>query len=332
MKYDVLSLGPFRMDAFVTLPEEEITEICSLDHKRSMIELGFGEKIAVKSMHFSIGGNAANNAVGLSRLGRKVAIIGTIGDGWTDKQALEILKNESVETKFVEIKPGQQGFGVVINYQGERTILSYYSQTLCSWPADETLEADWIYLTSMGEGYEDFYEKAVTWAKNKGARVAFNPGTRQIKAGLDHLRYAYETAEIIFVNKEEAALLLKGSNNDQATMTNIKDLLTGLRNVGPKTVIITDGGEGAYAYDGQKYLHMPIVPAEVVQRTGAGDAFGSGFLAAFIEGKSLDEALRWGTVNSASVLGHVGPQIGLLDPARMQEWILKNDGIKPEEF
>jgi sugar/nucleoside kinase (ribokinase family) len=327
MKYDVLSLGPFRMDVFVTLPEEEITEVCSMDRKRCMIELGFGEKIAVKSMHFSIGGNAANNAVGLARLGRKAAIIGTIGDGWTDKQALDILNREDVETKFVETKPGQQAFGVIINYQGERTILSYYSDSSCSWPTDEGLDTSWIYLTSMGEGYEDFYEKAVNFAKNKGVKIAFNPGTRQIKAGLEHLKYAYESAEIIFVNKEESEELL-GKPQD----TQIKELLTCLRLVGPKVVIITDGGEGAYAYDGQKYLHMPIVPAEVVQRTGAGDAFGSGFLAAYIEGKPIEECLRWGTVNSASVLGHVGPQIGLLDPARMQEWLELNKDVRVEEM
>lgn len=328
MKYDVLSLGPFRMDLFVTLPEEEITEVCSVDRKRCMIELGFGEKIAVKSIHFSIGGNAANNAVGITRLGLKAAIVATIGDGWTDKQARDILERENVDTKFVEIKAGQQAFGVIINYQGERTILSYYSDSLCSWPEDETLDAKWIYLTSMGEGYEDFYQKAVEWAKKKGAKIAFNPGTRQIKAGLEHLKYAYAAAEVIFVNKEEAAEILK----IQDSSIKIKELLFKLRDIGPKVVIITDGGEGSYAYDGEKYLHMPIVPAEVVQRTGAGDAFGSGFMAAYISGKTIEECLRWGTVNSASVLEHVGPQIGLLGPERMAEWLKNNQGIKVEEF
>jgi len=159
MKYDVLSLGPFRMDCFVTLPEDEVVEVCSMDRRRCMIELGFGEKIPVSSMKFSIGGNAANNAVGMSRLGLTAAIVGTIGDGWTEKQAMEILKSEGVETKFTENRAGQQAFGVIINYQGERTILSYYSHTDCNWPADETLDASWIYLTSMGDGYEDFYQR-----------------------------------------------------------------------------------------------------------------------------------------------------------------------------
>jgi len=323
MKYDVLSLGPFRMDCFVTLPEDEVVEVCSMDRRRCI-----GEKIPVSSMKFSIGGNAANNAVGMSRLGLTAAIVGTIGDGWTEKQAMEILKSEGVETKFTENRAGQQAFGVIINYQGERTILSYYSHTDCNWPADETLDASWIYLTSMGDGYEDFYQKAVTFAKNKNARIAFNPGTRQLKAGLEHLRYAYESAEILFVNKEEAMELLKISD----PRFKIQDLLSQVKSIGPKMVVITDGPEGTYAHDGQKFWHMPIVPCKVVERTGAGDAFGSGFLTAYVQGKSLEEALRWGTVNSASVLEYVGPQEGLLNQSKMQEWIVRSEPIKVEEI
>jgi len=312
MKYDVLSLGPARMDCFVMLPDEEVVEICSIDQKNCLIQLGFGEKIAVRSMEFAIGGNAGNNAVGLTRLGLATAIIGAVGDGWTDKQAIEILQKEGVETKYIEIKPGQKGFGVIINYQGERTILSYYSQSICDWPTDPELEAGWVYLTSMGEGYEEFYRQAVEWAGTHGAKIAFNPGTRQLKAGLEPLQYAYEAAEVLFVNKEEATLLLQ-------TNSDIKELLTGLRKIGPRVVIITNGPDGTYAYDGQKFLYMPIVPAPVVERTGAGDAFGSGFLGAYLQGKPLEECLKWGTVNSASVLGFVGPQAGLLTRQQIEE-------------
>ncbi len=328
MKYDVLSLGPVRMDCFVGLPEDEVTEVCSVDKKRCMIELGFGEKIAVKSMEFAVGGNAGNNAVGLARLGLKPAIIGAVGDKVTDNQAVEILTREKVETKWIEKKPGQTGFGVVINYQGERTILSYYSHSRCCWPEDDQLFADWIYLTSMGEGFEDFYFQAVNWAKAHGAKIAFNPGTRQIKAGYEVLKYAYGASEILFVNKEEAEEIL----NSKKQNANIKELLGELYKKGPKIVVITDGTEGAYTYDGLRFLHMPTVPAPVVERTGAGDAFGSGFLAAYIQNKPIEECLSRGTVNSASVLGYVGPQAGLLTPEKMQEWLERNKNIKPEEI
>lgn len=325
MKYDVLSLGPARMDVFLKLPDEEVDEVCNIDRKRCVIELGFGEKIAVKGVEFAIGGNAGNNAVGLARLGLKSAMIGAMGNGWTDKRALEILESEGVDTKYVDIKKEGNGFGAVLNYQEERTILSYYSDALCCWPEDPGLLAEWIYLTSMGERYEDFYKQAVDWAKKTGAKIAFNPGTRQLKAGLNGLDYAFKETEVCFLNREEAAQLLG------IPVDNIKKLLEGLREIGPKVIIITDGPEGTYAYDGQKYLHMPIVEAKVVERTGAGDAFGSGFLAGYIKGKPLEECLKWGTVNSASVLGHVGPQAGLLTKEKMEEWLVRAGGVKVEE-
>lgn len=327
MKFDILSLGPARMDAFVQLPDEEVAEVCSIDRKRCVIELGFGEKVALKGVEFAIGGNAGNNAVGLARLGLRPAMIGAMGDGWTDQRALTILQGEGVDTRYLDIKKDQNGFGVVINYQEERTILSYYPDALGNWPEDPQLESDWVYLTSMGQGYENFYTQATDWAAKTGSRMAFNPGTRQLKAGLAGLKYAYQGAEVLFVNREEAAHLLERHADDD-----IKTLLSSLKEVGPKVAVITDGPNGTFSYDGQKYLHMPIVDAPVVERTGAGDAFGSGFLAAYLQGKSVEEALRWGTVNSASVLGHIGPQAGLLNQAQMRDWLTKSQSVLPVEM
>lgn len=327
MQYDILSLGPARMDVFVSLPEDEVTEVCSIDKKRCMIELGFGEKIPVKGVDFAVGGNAGNNAVGITRMGLTAAVIGAVGDGWTDREVIEILKKEGVETRYMEIKGGQKGFGVVINYQGERTILSYYSHSMCCWPEDSSLRARWIYLTSMGEGFEDFYKQAVDWAIVTGAQIAFNPGTRQIKKGAAALDYAYKNTKILFVNREEGADLLQ-----VAPDTEIRELLSGLSALGPATVVVTDGPGGTYLLADGHYYYMPIVPAKVIERTGAGDAFGSGFLAAVLRGKNWQEALRWGTVNSASVLGAIGPQAGLLTPAGMEEWIAKSGDVTVKEL
>jgi len=320
MHYDMVSLGPARMDVFVTLPPEDVVEVCSLDQQRCMIELGFGDKIPVKSMMFEIGGNTGNNAVGLSRLGYKVAMVGTMGDHFIELEVIEILKRQGVETKYIVKIPGKFGFGVIINYQGERTILSYYPDSECMFKiADEDVTTDWVYLTTAGQDFECFYEDAVAWAKKIGAKMAFNPGSRQIKMGVDKIRYAYEASELIFVNKEEAMSLLDDKNQN----IDIKELLAGLRKLGPKTVVITDGPNGTFAYDGERFVYMPIVEAPVVERTGAGDAFGSGFLGAYMQGKPLDECLKWGTVNSASVLGYVGPQAGLLNKDQMGEWLAK---------
>lgn len=327
MRYDMLSLGPARMDVFIKLPDEEIEEVCSIDRKRCMIELGFGEKIAVKSIDFAVGGNTGNNAVGLTRLGHKVAMAGTMGDQWTDKQALEILKNEGVEMKYICVAEGKVGFGAVINYAEERTILSYYPKAVCTFPVDPELSAGWIYLTTAGEEFEKFYGDGIAAAQKWGAKIGFNPGSRQIRGGLDKIRFVIEKTEVLFVNKEEAAHLL-GKQVD----ADVKELLAGLREIGAKVAIITNGPDGTYLYDGQKYLYMPIVPAPVVERTGAGDAFGSGFLAAIMHGKSYEEALRWGTCNSGSVLGFIGPQAGLLNQEKMQDWLEKSKNVLPREI
>lgn len=326
MKYDILSLGPARMDCFVKLPDVDVEEVCNIDRKRCVIELGFGEKIGVRGIDFAIGGNTGNNAVGLTRLGHKAAMVGSMGDSWTDERAIVELQKEGIDTQFIKIVPGKSGFGVIINYQEERTILSYYPVAADGFRVNEDTKADWVYLTTAGEDFERFYHEAVDWAVNHGAKIAFNPGSRQIKMGVEKLIFAYRNAQVLFVNREEAAKLLG------LEVTDIKALLAGLQKLGPRIVVITDGPAGTYAFDASKFWHMPIVEAPVVERTGAGDAFGSGFLAAYMQDKSLEECLKWGTVNSASVLGHVGPQAGLLTTSKMQEWLVKAESVKVEEL
>jgi len=326
MKYDMLSLGPARMDVFIKLPEKDVEEICSIDRKKCVIQLGFGEKIAVSGMQFAIGGNTGNNAVGLSRLGHKVAMIGTMSSGWLDQRALEVLKTEGVDTRHVCTEAKSDGFGVVLNYQEERTILSYYPQSNCDFPNDPDLESDWIYLTTAGSNYEQFYDQSLAWAIAHKSKIAFNPGTRQLHAGLEKLRSVMINTAILFLNREEAATLV---NMDLA---NIQSLLKCLHDLGPKIVVITDGPAGTYCFDGQDYLHMPIIAAPVVERTGAGDAFGVGFIGATMQNKSVSESLQWGTVNSASVLGFIGPQAGLLTKEKLPSWLARAENVRVEKL
>lgn len=303
MKYDVLSLGPARMDVFVKLPEGNVDEVCSIDRKRCMIELGFGEKIPVQSLEFAVGGNTGNNAVGLARLGLKVAMVGALGSGFSDKMVLESLQKEKVDSRFIKILPVESGFGVVINYQEERTILSYYPSMGNGFEVDSDVTSDWIYLTTAGKNYLEFYNQAISWAKQHNTKIAFNPGSRQISdKNIDNV---LGKTDLLFINTEEANELLK---RDLLP----KELTQELFKLGPKIVVVTDGPAGAYCFDGQKDYFAPIIESPVVERTGAGDAFGSGFMAALIYDKSVEEALLWGSKNSASVLGFVGPQKGLL--------------------
>lgn len=230
---------------------------------------------------------------------------------------------------------GVSNYSTVINYSGERTIFTYNA------PKDYVLpenfpQSAWIYLTSMGENFKDSYEKVFSFVKaNPNIKLAFNPGSRQLKMGLAALKDILSVTGVLFVNREEAEKLtgLSGSLNKE------KELLNLLGEIGVKIPIVTDGNSGSFAYDGVahdgvKYYRCGVLPLDAYERTGAGDAFGSGTLSALIKGKSLDEALLWGTVNSASVISFVGSQKGLLTEAQIPEWLerAKSSEVKVEEF
>ena len=163
--------------------------------------------------------------------------------------------------------------------------------------------------------------------KNPTIKLAFNPGSWQLREEYEAIKETVSVTHIIYVNREEAEKLTafgKSGGKD-------RELLVALNKLGPKICIITDGGNGSFAYDSinGKFFKAGVLPVDAYERTGAGDAFGSGSLAALIHGKSLDEALLWGTVNSASVIGYTGPQKGLLKESEMPEWLArcKSSGV-----
>jgi sugar/nucleoside kinase (ribokinase family) len=183
----------------------------------------------------------------------------------------------------------------------------------------------------MGESYRPFYNHITEWlVKNPDVKMAFNPGSWQLRGGIKEIGNVIKLAHTIFVNKQEAEKLTGYEAKGEVT----KELLMALSGLGPKVSVITDGSNGAYVFDGFKLLHCGIMPMDAYERTGAGDAFGSGFLAALIKGKTIEEALIWGTVNSASVIGYVGAQKGLLKEEDMDMWVerFKSSGVKVEEM
>ncbi|MBN1168586.1 carbohydrate kinase family protein [Candidatus Woesebacteria bacterium] len=325
----LLSIGDATLDVFLEPTEHE--QFCEVQSKESFICFTYGDKIPVKHLDFSVGGNAANNAVGTKRLGVNSALVSTLGDDIVGKMIVEKLHKEEVDLNYVIMQAhANTNFSNVINYGGERTIFSYHAPRSYEFPVNLP-ETDWVYLTSMGETFQPFYDHFVDWKRqHPNVKLAFNPGSRQLRAGLSTIQPVMELTQIIYVNKSEAETLTatEGKDND------MKELLKALSDLGPKQCIITDGAEGSYVYDGQKFIHAGILPVDAYERTGAGDSFGSGCISALIKGKSFEEALLWGTINSASVIGYVGGQRGLLAESDMPEWLEKarSSGVVVEEF
>jgi sugar/nucleoside kinase (ribokinase family) len=164
----------------------------------------------------------------------------------------------------------------------------------------------------------EYHDQISHWLESHPTvKLAFQPGTFQIEAGTHRLKKIYERSEILAVNREEATTISKGDHHD------INDLFDKLHALGPKTILISDGHAGAYASDGDKRYKMPIYPdpKPPFERTGAGDAFTSTFVAALAKGADVQGALLWAPINSMSVVQQVGAQAGLLNESQVEKYL-----------
>ena len=328
--HKLVVFGSARIDAFMQLPAKEADQLCSLDTKLCVIQLAYSAKLPLRQVDFLTGGNGANVAIGAKRLGVESTLVCELGEGMLAEKVFSDLDKE-IHTKYVSRTPGvRQGFGAVINYQGERTILSYYAPTRPVFPHDVE-PAEWAYLTSIGDNFEEFYEEVYTWLENnKTTRVAFNPGGRQIKKGKEWLSKYLARTEVLLVNREEAQDIVGLKN----THGNEKQLLDALHETGPRICVVTDGREGSFVKADNDYLRVGILPIDAIERTGAGDASSAGFISALISGESLETALVWATVNSASVIGFIGPEDGLIKKEDLPVWLerAKSSDLLPQKF
>lgn len=320
--FDMISIGDATLDLFVGIDEASV--LCNLNKDVCLLCISYADKIAATSFQRVIGGNAANNAVGSSRLGLKAAIYTVVGSDDTGRKVMETMRRDKVASDYITVAKGQEtNSSVVLNYKAERTILVYHIDRKYKMPKFKPTK--WFYLTSMGKNHYDFHMEFVEYVKRTDTKLGFNPGTHQLKLGLEKLRPMLEATSVLFVNKEEAQRLV-------GQITDMKELLAATHHVGPKIVVITDGENGSYAHDGVKYWQCGITDTPVVERTGAGDSFGTAFLAALIHGKSIPEALHWGTMNSASVIMKVGPEAGLLTKTQMAAWLRKYPKPRAKQF
>ena len=322
--FDFISIGDTQHDVFLELEQE--TKV--LEDKKSKVKyLGvvYAEKIPVKKFtSIPAVGNSANVAIGCSRLGLKTAFYTVLGSDITGKEEFKVFKKEKVATDYIVWdRKRQSNFSAVLNYKGERTILVHHEHRLYALP--KLAPSKWLYLSSLGPGFEKLHSQIPSYLKKHGVDMGFNPGSFQMKAGLKKLAPVMRASKVFFVNKEEAETLLK-------KRADIKTLLKLLHRLGPKIVVITNGPKGSYAFDGSSVLYLSVFPAPIVERTGTGDAYSTGFLAALASGKSVGEAMRWGTFNSASVLQHIGAREGLLLKAAMTKLVRNNKRFQPKKI
>ena len=315
---DFLAIGDIASEPFIKIKKDEAEATCDVDGQHCKLCLNYGGKVPYESAEVCHAvGNSANVSICASRLGLNSSLMSYIGNDDTGRANLVKLHEENINTEYVSIVDGlDSNYHYVLWYGREHTILVKHTEFPYAFPK-ELAKPKWIYFSSLASNSISYHEEINEYIKkNPDINLAFQPGTFQIKLGVQALKDIYLNTNVFLCNKEEAQKILK------ITETDVPKLLKLIHSLGPKIVVVTDGVDGAYSYDGKEYLYMKSFADELfVESTGAGDSFSGAFVVALSLGKTISEGLIWGAANAKSVVANVGPHKGLLTRNQMEEFI-----------
>ena len=293
MKFDIVTFGSAVVDVFVNTDVAE---------KHGFMHYPVGEKILIKDLKFDWGGGGTNTAVAFSRLGFKTGCISELGLDENGRKIFDSLKKEKVEFLGKIVNGELSGYSIILDSSGgERTILTYKgSNNEISLRDIKKFKTKWLYLSSLlGMSFET-QKRLAFILKKKGVKIAFNPSSYLIKK--ENLSSLLKITDILILNKQEAQLLTRSKVN----------LLENLIKLGPKIAVITDKDKIITCYDGHNRYFLIPNKVKVIERTGAGDAFAAGFVAAQMAGKSIKYSLRLGLAESENVIKYFGAKNRLL--------------------
>jgi len=303
---DIITIGGATRDTF--LISDAFVAIHSKTFSSGTGEcLNLGDKIELDDLILTTGGGATNSAVTFARLGFKTAACCQVGEDAPGRDIIETLQVEGVRASLVKKIPGEPtGSSIVLTMKnGERTILVHRGVSAQFKPSSipwRQLRSKWIYLTSLGGNFS-LAKQLIEYAAKRDIHVAWNPGGQELEKGLHAFSAVLPLVDVFNVNKEEAQLLTKAKKLSAMFRLLRRD---------EKITLITDGPKGAYADNGHRFLFIEASKIKPISSTGAGDAFGSGCVAALFKNKPLETALALGMANAESVIQHYGAKIGIL--------------------
>lgn len=302
----IISVGAAVQDVFLS-HSEEFLPVSDTSTKEQFMKLELGAKADVNNITFATGGGATNAAVTFTRQGLHAVFMGTVGHDPAGQAVLDDLDQEGVDTSHISYSDKYNtGYSVLLLAPtGERTILTYRGASTHYHAKNfdiGTIDADWLYVSSMA-GCFDVLDKLFSDAKRKGMKIMFNPGKREL-AHPNKLRALLEDVDILSVNKEEMAQLVEGESSEELVVHALNYV---------KVAIVSDGPRGVCASDGKTIVKAGMYQdVKVIDRTGAGDAFGSGFLSQWAMGASLVDSIVFASANSTSVVQYIGAKKGIL--------------------
>jgi sugar/nucleoside kinase (ribokinase family) len=314
MKFNIITIGGSTEDISIITKEGVLIKNKKDAFKQELLAYEYGAKIKVHNSFVNFGGGAANSAVNFSVQGFRSACIVSIGDDDRGKRVIENFKKRKVDVSLIKkVKNKETGFSFIL-LNPEKIVFS------CRGANDELKlskdnlkvinETGFVYLTSLGGKWD----KVLKDLFSCNAKIAWNPGGEQIKKA-DKIKKYFKKTFVFFVNKDEAIETVARNTKKRIPnkkINNIDFLLKEIKSYGPEMVVITDGKNGAFAYDGKKTYYQSIAKENKrVDATGVGDAFNSTFISSLFVSDNIQKAMKAGVKNTASVIAYSGAQNGL---------------------
>lgn len=322
----ILCIGKGTQDVFLRSDEFDPHR----EGKHMFTHLPLGLKMEVEDVTFATGGNATNVAVTIARQGLESAYLWGLGTDPASQSILDDLDREGVDTTHVvQDDAFQSGYSVImIATNGERTILNHRGRAFGrtgrhNFDLSSIKEYDWVYPTSLGDGGLPLMKEIIDEAEKHHVKVMFNPAGPEL-ADKEKLIPLLEGVDILITNKEEMAQVVSGSTCEELALHALHYV---------PVAIVSDGPNGVVATDGKTIVRAGMYEdVPVLDRTGAGDAFASGFLSQWAQGKSLKDSIIFASANSTSVVSKIGAKDGILHKsARLHEMPIHEKPVNVRE-
>ncbi len=337
---DVITIGSATMDVFVESDDANIVSVSTKNKKSEFMSYPYGAKVEITEFTSKVGGGGINTAVNFANLGYNTSAIFKIGDDIYSDGILESFKDKKVDlSNIIQDKNLSTGFSIIlVSFQGDRTVLAHRGANAQLKKTDINFDAiknaKLLYIAPLNGDSTKVLDDIANFAKENNVFVCFNAGSSSLKKGFNYLKKILEDANVVVMNKEEASLATQihvrpdtreEKFSEELIHPDVKEMFKKLKVADYQVIVITDGGKGAYAYDGKDFYYCPVFDGPVVSTLGAGDAFASTFCAALARtNKNIGKSLMYASINSAGVVSEFGATQGLLTFAQIEEKLKAN--------
>lgn len=318
MKLDFLVIGGITEDIMFSVKGMKTIKHGDSISRKTFLAFESGNKmLSDEQVVYTGGGGGANAAISISKLGLKTALISSLGNDLTAVLSKKRLKISNVDTSLIQYFPNfYSGLSFIVTGKNENDHVIFTHRAAneklrLNLTTYKTVKACWLYLSSLsGIYWKDNLKCAFELATRKNMKVAWNPGSTQLKSGYNFLKNYLRKCELLLLNKNEAKNLVKSSGRK---IGNFSNLLAALSNYGPRITAVTDGKNGAWAIFEDNIAYEPAIHVKTINSIGAGDAFGSSLAGGLhLFRGDLKKSLKLALIRSGEVVAKVGAQNGLL--------------------